>query len=160
MPAGAQRADVESGRIARDVESGWDRYAYPMSSKASSQSMTPATAAKKLGIHLPATPPDFQNSPTNRAEFNELQSNPPQWLVDLRLHGPHPRPVVARKLNISISGLARGGVTEALTTADITALLESPPQWLVDERATQAKVRAETKRVNEANRLREAKRTE
>lgn len=131
-----------------------------MSSNPSSQSMKPATAAKKLEIHLPATPQEFQSSPITRAEFNELQSTPTQWLVDLRLYGPHPRPVVARKLNISISGLARGGVTEALTTADITALLDNPPQWLVDEQATQAKVRAETKRVNEGNRLREAKRAE
>lgn len=110
--------------------------------------MKPATAAKKLGIHLPAAPAGFQESAVSRSEFNELQANPPEWLTELRRNGPHPRPEVARKLNVSISGLARGGVTEALTTAEITALLENPPQWLVEERATQAKVRAEAKRVN------------
>ncbi|WP_026535932.1 DUF5997 family protein [Arthrobacter sp. H14] len=110
--------------------------------------MKPATAAKKLGIYLPATPAGFQESAISRAEFNELQANPPEWLTELRRNGPHPRPEVARKLNVSVSGLARGGVTEALTTAEITALLENPPQWLVEERATQAKVRAEAKRIN------------
>lgn len=120
-----------------------------MSSNESSQSMKPATAAKKLGVYLPATPDSFQESAITRAELNELQSDPPQWLLELRRNGPHPRPEVARKLNVSISGLARGGVTEALTTAEITSLLQNPPQWLVEERATQAKVRAETKRVNE-----------
>ncbi len=120
-----------------------------MSSNEPSQSMKPATAPKKLGVYLPATPDSFQESAITRAELNELQSDPPQWLLELRRNGPHPRPEVARKLNVSISGLARGGVTEALTTAEITSLLQNPPQWLVEERATQAKVRAETKRVNE-----------
>lgn len=113
--------------------------------------MKPATAAKKLGIYLPATPEPFQQSALTRAEFLELQSTPPEWLVELRLNGPHPRDVVARKLGVSASGLARAGVTDALTTAEITALLQSPPEWLVRERATQAAVRAENARVNEAN---------
>lgn len=91
-----------------------------------SQSMKPATVAKKLGIYLPATPQEFQDSSISREEFNELQSNPPEWLAELRRNGPHPRPVVAQKLNISISGLARGGVEEALTTAEITELLQTP----------------------------------
>jgi hypothetical protein len=38
-------------------------------------------------------------------------------------------------------------VTEPLTTAEIQALLVAPPQWLVQERATQAAVRAEKRRV-------------
>jgi hypothetical protein len=54
---------------------------------------------------------------------------------------------VAAKLGISNSGLARGGVTEPLTTAEIKAMLVAPPQWLVQERATQAAVRAEKIRV-------------
>jgi len=112
--------------------------------------MKPATAAKKLGIYLPAAPESFQAGALTRAEFQELQSNPPEWLVELRRNGPHPRDVVARKLGVSTSGLARGGVTEALTTAEITALLQSPPEWLVRERATQAAVRAENARVKEA----------
>jgi hypothetical protein len=85
--------------------------------------MKPATVAKKLGIYLPATPQEFQDASISRADFAELQANPPEWLVELRRNGPHPRPVVAQKLNVSISGLARGGVEEALTTAEITALL-------------------------------------
>lgn len=116
---------------------------------ANSQSMKPATVAKKLGIYLPATPQEFQDSTLTREEFAELQANPPEWLVELRRNGPHPRPVVAQKLNISISGLSRSGVEEALTTAEITALLQAPPAWLVTERATQAAVREEAKRVKE-----------
>ena len=115
------------------------------------QTMKPATAAKKLGIFLPAAPSDFQERELTRGEFNELQQSPPEWLAELRRNGPHPRPVVAQKLGISVSGLARGGVTEALTTAQITALLQDPPAWLVTERATQAEVRAEAARVKERN---------
>ena len=72
-----------------------------------------------------------------------MQENPPEWLADLRRNGPHPRPVIAQKLNISIGGLNRSNITEALTTADITALLQAPPAWLVEERAVHAKARAE-----------------
>ncbi|KHL03281.1 DUF5997 family protein [Sinomonas humi] len=114
------------------------------------QSMKPATAAKKLGIYLPATPQEFQEGEVSREELDELQSNPPEWLTELRRNGPHPRPVVAQKLNVTISGLARGGVTEALTTDQIGELLKSRPQWLVDERANMAAVRDEQKRVREA----------
>ncbi len=60
--------------------------------------------------------------------------------------------MVAQKLGISIGGLARGGITEPLTTADITALLQAPPEWLVAERSTQAAVRAEEKRIAEEKR--------
>ena len=111
------------------------------------QTMKAETAAKKLGIHLPSAPPEFQESAITRAEFNELNANPPEWLVTLRAEGPHPRPVVAGKLGVSISGLARGEVTEPLTTAQIKALLEAPPAWLVQERATQAEVRSEKERI-------------
>jgi hypothetical protein len=120
-----------------------------MTSEKPSQSMKPATAAKKLGIYMPAAPQEFQDNPVSRADFNELQSNPPAWLSELRRNGPHPRPEVARKLNVSIGGLARGGVDEPLTTEQITELLQNPPQWLVAERATQASVRAEAKRVKD-----------
>ena len=113
----------------------------------SSQSMKPATAAKKLGVYLPATPTEFQDGTITRDEFNELQAHPPAWLVELRQNGPHPRPVVAQKLGISTSGLSRAGVTEPLTTAEITALLEKQPEWLRAERATQAEVRAENVRI-------------
>jgi hypothetical protein len=121
--------------------------------------MKPATVAKKLGIYLPATPQEFQDSTISREEFNELQSNPPEWLSELRRNGPHPRPVVAQKLNVSISGLARGGVEEALTTAEITALLQAPPQWLVTERATHAAVRAENQRVKDEAAKKDARRS-
>jgi hypothetical protein len=109
--------------------------------------MKPATAAQKLGIYLPAAPEEFQNATVTRAELSELLANPPKWIVMLRLNGPHPRQIVASKLGVSASGLARGGVTEALTTAEIQELLASPPAWLVRERATQAGVREEQKRI-------------
>ncbi len=100
-----------------------------------SQLLKPETAAKKLGIYLPATPESFRANPVTRDDLVALQSDPPPWLVDLRRDGPHPRPEVARKLGVSNSGLGRGGVTEALTTAEIKALLEEMPAWLVEERA-------------------------
>jgi hypothetical protein len=118
-----------------------------MSSQQSSQTMKPATAAKKLGVYLPATPAAFQEGVVSRAELNELQANPPEWLRELRQNGPHPRPVVAAKLGVSIAGLARGGVTEALTTEQIEALKEERPEWLEKERATQAEVRKESVRI-------------
>ena len=46
--------------------------------------MKPATVAKKLGIYLPATPQEFQDSTITREEFAELQANPPEWLAELR----------------------------------------------------------------------------
>jgi Family of unknown function (DUF5997) len=113
------------------------------------QTMKPATAAKKLGIHLPATPPEFQEGEVTRSEFQRLQDSPPEWLAELRRNGPHPRPVVAARLGVSISGLARGGITEALTTGQIRELLEEMPEWLVTERSTQAAVRAENARVKQ-----------
>ncbi len=121
-----------------------------MTTEKSSQTMKPATAAKKLGIYLPAAPQDFQDGPISRARFDELQSNPPEWLTELRRNGPHPRPVVAQKLNISIGGLTRGGMTEPLTTEEIKALLAQPPAWLVEERASFAAVRAEAQRIKDA----------
>lgn len=96
--------------------------------------MKPATAAKKLDVYLPATPVEFQSNPITRAELAALQADPPQWLTDLRRNGPHPKNLVAAKLGVSISGLARGGVTEALTTDQIKALLEDKPEWLIAER--------------------------
>ena len=109
--------------------------------------MKPVTAAKKLGVYLPATPEEFQSGEITRSAFLELQANPPEWLAELRRTGPHPRPVVAQKLGVSTSGLARAGIDEALTTADIKALLEQKPAWLVEERARQAAVRDDAQRV-------------
>lgn len=59
--------------------------------------------------------------------------------------------MVASKLGISIAGLARGGVTEPLTTEQIDALKNESPEWLQKERATQAEVRKEAVRIKEKN---------
>ncbi|MEV0637855.1 DUF5997 family protein [Streptomyces sp. NPDC050619] len=120
-----------------------------MKSHQSTQTMKPATAAKKLGVYLPATPEEFQGGVVTRSELNELQANPPAWLTELRRTGPHPRPVVAARLGVSIAGLARGGVTEPLTTEQIEALRQEGPEWLEKERALQAEVREEAARLKE-----------
>ncbi|MEE6271938.1 DUF5997 family protein [Georgenia wangjunii] len=111
------------------------------------QTMKPQTAAKKLGVLLSATPAEFQEGVVSRDELNELQANPPQWLGDLRRNGPHPRPEVARRLGVSTSGLARGGITEPLTTDEVQTLLAEMPSWLRAERATHEAVRAEEARL-------------
>ncbi|MEU6931976.1 DUF5997 family protein [Streptomyces sp. NPDC046385] len=120
-----------------------------MTQHQTAQTMKPATAAKKLGVYLDATPADFREGVVSRAELTALQTDPPEWLIELRRTGPHPRPVVAAKLGISISGLARGGVTDALTTEQIEALKDENPEWLQKERATQSEVRKETVRIKE-----------
>ena len=106
-----------------------------------SQTMKPATAAKKLEVYLQATPAEFQDGVVSREELAALQTDPPEWLRELRRNGPHPRSVVAARLGVSISGLARAGITEALTTDDIEAIRDENPDWLEHERATQAEVR-------------------
>ncbi|MBP0932976.1 DUF5997 family protein [Streptomyces goshikiensis] len=120
-----------------------------MTSHQTAQTMKPATAAKKLGVYLEATPAEFQEGVVSRTELSALQADPPQWLQDLRRNGPHPRPVVAAKLGVSIAGLARGGITDPLTTGDIDALKTENPEWLQKERATQAEVRKEAVRIKE-----------
>ncbi|WP_049568423.1 DUF5997 family protein [Streptomyces sp. SBT349] len=126
-----------------------------MTSHRTAQTMKPATAAKKLGVYLQATPAEFQEGVVSRSELDALQADPPEWLLDLRRDGPHPRPVVAARLGVSIAGLARGGVTEALTTEEIQALREDLPEWLQRERATQAEVRKEAARIREKNAARD-----
>ncbi|MFI6386087.1 DUF5997 family protein [Nonomuraea sp. NPDC050547] len=113
------------------------------------QTMKPATAAKKLGVLLSATPAEFQEGVVSRDELNELQSKPPTWLADLRRNGPHPKQVVAAKLGVSISGLARGGVDQPLTTAEIEALKVENPAWLERERSVQAELRKEALKVKQ-----------
>jgi hypothetical protein len=125
------------------------RYPGRVSKPKQSQVMKPSTAALKLDVYLPATPPEFQEGVVSREELDELQRNPPQWLADLRRDGPHPRSVVAARLRVSNSGLARGGITEPLTTAQIAALVADPPQWLTRERATYAEVQREQRRLRE-----------
>ncbi|GAY11548.1 hypothetical protein TOK_6058 [Pseudonocardia sp. N23] len=109
--------------------------------------MKPATAAKKLGVYLDATPEEFREGVVSRDELDALQADPPEWLRELRRNGPHPRQVVADRLGVSISGLARAEITEPLTTAQITTLKEEPPEWLVRERATRAEAQREEARV-------------
>lgn len=114
--------------------------------------MKPATAAAKLGILVTQAPEEFQNTPLTRAELDALRADPPQWLVDLRRSGPFPRDVVASKLGVSNSGLARGGITEPLDADQIGALLADPPQWLVHERQVHRDVIAETERLRQERR--------
>ncbi|MFC9790307.1 DUF5997 family protein [Rhodococcus sp. NPDC127528] len=120
-----------------------------MSAQKTPQTMKPATAAKKLDVYLEATPAEFRDGVVTREELAELRSDPPQWLQDLRADGPHPKNVVADKLGVSIAGLARGGVTDALTTGQIDALLADQPDWLRAERASLVEVRKDEKRIRE-----------
>lgn len=103
--------------------------------------MKASTAAKKLGIFLPATPEEFQNAHFSHQEFVDLQQNPPQWLVDLRRNGPHPRPVVAQKLGITITALKNNNCDEPLTTQQIKELLADQPEWLRKARTQMAENR-------------------
>lgn len=116
-------------------------------SRPNAQSMKPATAAKKLDVYLQATPAEFQENAITRAELAALQADPPQWLKDLRKDGPHPKNLVAAKLGVSISGLSRGGIEDALTTEQINQLLEEKPDWLIAERESYQNVLREERRV-------------
>jgi hypothetical protein len=118
--------------------------------------MKPLTAANKLGIYLPAAPEDFQSTPMTRGDLDALRADPPAWLTELQENGPFPKDVIARKLGVSIAGLARAEVTEALTGEQIEALLAEQPTWLVKERKTQAVVRAEAERVKAKDEARRA----
>lgn len=109
----------------------------------SGTAMKPQTAAKKLGIYLPATPEEFQNNAVTHWELKELQNNPPEWLAELRRTGPHPRPVVAQKLGITIAALKRNDMDQPLTTAEIKELLANQPEWLSKARTELAEGRAE-----------------
>ena len=113
------------------------------------QSMKASTAAAKLEIYLPAAPEEFQQSTVTREGLAALQQDPPPWLAELRRNGPHPRQVVAARLRVSTSGLARAGVTQPLTTAEIEALQADPPAWLLRERRVFKEVRAEEQRLQE-----------
>jgi hypothetical protein len=108
-------------------------------------------------VYLEATPAEFREGVVSRAQLDAFQADPPQWLRELRAKGPHPRPVVAEKLGVSVSGLARGGITEPLTTEQIEALKREQPEWLVKERATQAEVRKEGARIKKRNAERAAR---
>lgn len=112
-----------------------------------SQTLKPITAASKLGVHLPATPAEFQQSALTRDELEALRADPPGWLVKLRRTGPFPRDVVAQKLGVSRAGLARAGVPDAMDADQIGVLLADPPPWLLKERRSYAAVVAEKERV-------------
>lgn len=112
-----------------------------------SQTMKPVTAAAKLGIYLPAAPEDFRTTPITREELKALREEPPAWLADLLRNGPFPRQVMAQKLGVSRSGLARAGITEGLTADELGALMADPPEWLVHERETHKKVKEEKERL-------------
>ena len=118
-----------------------------MSPDKKSQTMKPLTAANKLGIYLPAAPEEFRNNPISRAELDALREAPPTWLEELHRAGPFPRDVVAKKLGVSNAGLARGGVTDALTAEQIAELDANPPEWLVRERATFEQVQKDNARI-------------
>jgi hypothetical protein len=120
---------------------------YPVSPDKKPQTMKPLTAANKLGIYLPAAPEEFRNSLISRADLDELQANPPAWLTELRKNGPFPRDVVARKLGVSNSGLARADVSDSLTAGEIAELLAEQPDWLVRERENYAAVLKENERI-------------
>lgn len=109
--------------------------------------LKPLTAANKLGIYLMAAPESFRNSPISRADLDALRADPPEWLIELRRRGPFPRDVVARKLGISNSGLARAGVSDALTADEIAALSADPPDWLLRERENYAAVLRDNERI-------------
>ncbi|MFG1699070.1 DUF5997 family protein [Nonomuraea sp. NPDC049309] len=107
------------------------------------QTMKPETAAKKLGVLFSATPAEFRAGVVSRDELNAMQQEPPAWLTELRRNGPHPKQVVAAKLGVSISGLARAGITEPLTTAEIEQIKAEQPEWLERERSVYAEARKE-----------------
>jgi hypothetical protein len=102
------------------------------------QLLSPATAAQKLGVFLPSMPDELREVPMSRSQLNALNESPPEWLTTLRREGPHPRGEVARRLGVSNSALARGGVSDSMTTAEIRALLADMPAWLSTEREKHA----------------------
>ncbi|WP_236684782.1 DUF5997 family protein [Corynebacterium uterequi] len=105
--------------------------------------MKSVTAAKKLGIHLPAAPQEFQDNALTHRQLRDLLNNPPEWLQELRRTGPHPRQVVAQKLGISMTSLKASEIDHALTTAEIKELLANQPEWLAAARKSFADHRAE-----------------
>lgn len=115
--------------------------------KPTTQTMKPSTAAKKLGVYLPATPEEFRAEPISREQLQEWDENPPEWLTSLRRNGPHPKQVVAARLRISNSGLARGGITDPLTSEQINELIAAQPDWLVAEQKSFEEVRREDRRI-------------
>lgn len=115
----------------------------------SGTAMRAQTAAKKLGIYLPAAPAEFQESAVTHAQLRDLQDNPPEWLAKLRREGPHPRPVVAQKLGISVTALKKNDLDKPLNTAEIKELLADQPEWLRKARTALAEQRGTTEPESE-----------
>lgn len=110
----------------------------------SGAAMRPQTAAKKLGIYLPAAPQEFQDGAITHAELRDLHTNPPEWLAELRRTGPYPRPIVAQKLGISVTALKKNDMDKPLNAAEVKELLENQPDWLRAARTAHADSRAES----------------
>ncbi|MBY6539559.1 hypothetical protein HQ325_12830 [Rhodococcus sp. BP-349] len=127
-----------------------------MSQDLNTQTMKPLTAAAKLGIFLPAAPEEFRSQPITRGDLEALRQNPPQWLSDLWTAGPFPRDVVARKLGVTNTALARNDVSDSMTQAEIDALSAEEPDWLKAERENYAEVQREAVRVKEKEEARRA----
>ncbi len=123
--------------------------------------MKPVTAAAKLGIYLPAAPEEFRTSPITRGlaaqrTLSARGGRAEAGRVPFRTragrhhravgHGPFPREVVAQKVGVSRSGLARAGITEPLDADQIGTLIAEPPEWLVRERESYREVVAEKAR--------------
>src|SRR5690625_195198 len=117
----------------------------------SGTAMRPQTAAKKLGIYLPAAPSEFQERAITHAELRDLHTNPPEWLTELRRTGPYPRPVVAQKLGISVTALKKNDMDKPLDAAEIKELLENQPDWLRAARTTHAESRPEGTSAEDAS---------
>lgn len=117
----------------------------------SGTAMRAQTAAKKLGIYLPAAPQEFQDRAITHAELRDLHTNPPEWLSELRRTGPYPRPVVAQKLGISVTALKKNDMDKPLDAAEIKELLENQPDWLRAARTTHAESRPEGTSAEDAS---------
>ena len=88
-------------------------------------------------------PEEFQANAVTHAQLRDLQENPPEGLATLRREGPHPRPVVAQKLGISVTALKKNEMDRPLTTAEIKELLSAMPEWLEAARKAHAEERKE-----------------
>lgn len=117
----------------------------------SGTAMRPQTAAKKLGIYLPAAPQEFQDGAITHAELRDLHTNPPEWLAELRRTGPYPRPIVAQKLGISVNALKKNDMDKPLNAAEVKELLENQPDWLRAARTAHADSRAESAEGSEGD---------
>ena len=95
-----------------------------MSADKKPQTMKPATAAKKLGIYLPAAR-RFGDHDITRTELADCSPNRRRGWPSC-VARDRTRATSWRTSSASRSGLARGGITEALTTAEIKDLLAAP----------------------------------